>query len=98
MKIGSQRICHSPEFKKLVSGSLTPELVFLTLLYVGFPSSLGLSPCCSWDDDKEPVTSLLWAALVTPMPGKWALSASLPWEPAAKGDFSAMLLQSTRMG
>lgn len=40
MKIGSQRICHSPEFKKLVSGSLTPELMFLTLLYVGFPSSL----------------------------------------------------------
>ena len=40
MKIGSRRICHSPEFKKPVSGSLTPEPVFLTLLYVAFPSSL----------------------------------------------------------
>lgn len=40
MKIGSQRICHSPEFKKPVRGSLTPEPVFLTLLYVAFPSSL----------------------------------------------------------
>ena len=66
-------------------------------LCVGWlPQLSGAVSCCSWDDDGDSATSLLQAALVTPMPGKWALSASLPWEPAARGDFTAMLLQSTR--